>query len=73
MLKKIRTKSLTYLNEIPETNPGVTRSNKHVRTYFSLEIQLEKLNRKIQIDDFAKIRAEKQKNDRLEKRMKKLD
>lgn len=68
--KNIRTKSTTYLTEIPEFNPGVTRTNKHVRTRKAIESQMEILNKKIRVEDFAQKRAEKQKNDRLEKRSK---
>ena len=71
--KKIRTKSRTYLIEIPDYNPGVAKTNKHVRTYQTVESQINKLNRIIKIEDFAKKRAEKQKNDRLEKRLAKKE
>ena len=72
--KKIRTKSTTYLVEIPDYFPGVCRTDRIVRTRQIQENQFDELSRKIKIDDFKTLRSENQKADRQQKRqLKKTD
>jgi len=67
-LKKIRTKTATYLAEIPDYSPGVSRTDKIVRTKQIQENQFAELCRKIKIDDFKTLRSENQKAKRQSKR-----
>ena len=67
-LKKIRTKTATYLAEIPDYSPGVSQTDKIVRTKQIQENQFAELCRKIKIDDFKTLRSENQKAKRQSKR-----
>jgi hypothetical protein len=69
--KKIKTKSTTYLVEIPDYFPGVCRTDRIVRTRQIQENQFAELCRKIKTDDFKTLRSENQKAERQSKRQRK--
>jgi hypothetical protein len=56
--------------ELPSNFPGLTRSHRLIMIERSKEIQFMKVCAQIHLDDFKKDRADLQRNDRREKRLK---